>query len=114
MKAYATDRSKIRQHLQEPIGPLGSSTHSDVNIVQIISGRMATDPTVNVQETVTIGTEMMKHYESKVVHPATRRHIAGWDVEVLFLKKSACDNHKETHPSRINKSCTILLLRQFP
>ena len=50
MKADATDRSKIRQQLQEPIDPLDSSTHTDVNIVQIVSGRIATDPTVNVHE----------------------------------------------------------------
>ena len=57
MKADATDRSKIRQQLQEPIDPLYSSTPSDVNIVQIESGRtarIATDPTVNVHEAATI------------------------------------------------------------
>ena len=64
MKADATERSKIRQQLQERIFPLDSSTHSDVNIVQIISGRTATDPTVNVQEAVSMGTVMMKHCES--------------------------------------------------
>ena len=29
-----------------------------------MSGRIATDPTVNVDEAVAIGTETMKHYES--------------------------------------------------
>ena len=57
MKADATDISKIRQQLQEPIDPLDSSTHSDVNIVQIVSGRI-------VHEAVSIGTEMIKHCES--------------------------------------------------
>ena len=70
MKADATDRSKIRQQLQEPIDPLDSSTHSDVNIAQIVSGRIATDPTVNVHEAVSTGTEMMKHCESTMFHPA--------------------------------------------
>ena len=46
------------------IDPLAASTHSDVNIVQSVSGRIATDRTVNVHEAVAIGTEMMKHYES--------------------------------------------------
>ena len=40
------------------------STYSVGNIVQIVSGRIATDPTVNVHEAVVIGTEMMKQYES--------------------------------------------------
>ena len=87
VKADATDRSKIRQQLQEPIFPLDSSTYSDVNIVQIVSGRIATDPTVNVHEAVSIGTETMKHCESLVFHPAMWFHIAGWDLEELFLKK---------------------------
>ena len=64
MKADASDRSIIRQQLQKPIDPLDSSTHSDVNIVQIVSGRIATDPAVNVHEAGSIGTEMMKHCES--------------------------------------------------
>ena len=53
-KAGATDRSNIRQQLQEPIDPLDSTTHSVVNIVYIVSGRIATDPTVNVHEAVSI------------------------------------------------------------
>ncbi len=61
VKADATDRSKIRQQLQGPIFPLDSSTYSDVNNVQIVSGRIATDPTVNAHE---VGTEVMKHCES--------------------------------------------------
>ena len=65
MTADATDRSKIRHNLQESIDPLYSSSHSDGNnIVQIVSGRIATDPTVNVHEAVAIGTETIKHYES--------------------------------------------------
>ena len=65
MTSYATDRSKIRHKLQESIDPLDAFTHSDGNIVQIVSGRIATDPTVNVHEAVAIGTEVMEHYESK-------------------------------------------------
>ena len=61
MKADATDRSKIRQQLQQPIDPLESSTHSGVTSFQIVSGRIATDPTVNAHE---VGTEVMKHCES--------------------------------------------------
>ena len=64
MTADATDKSNIRHKLQESIDPLDASTHSDGNIVQIVSGRIATDPTVNVHEAVAIGTETMKHYES--------------------------------------------------
>ena len=64
MTSYATDRSKIRHKLQESIDPLDALTNSDGNIVQIVSGRIATDPTVNVHEAVAIGTEVMKHYES--------------------------------------------------
>ena len=64
MTSDATDRSRIRHKLQESIDPLNPSAHSDGNIVQIVSGRIATDPTVNVHEAVAIGTEMMKHYES--------------------------------------------------
>ena len=64
MKADATDRSKIRQQLQEPIDPLDSSTHSDVNIVQAVSGRISTDPTANVHEAGSKGTGMMTYCES--------------------------------------------------
>ena len=39
--ADATDISKFRQQLREPIDPLDSSTHSCVNIVQIVIGRIA-------------------------------------------------------------------------
>ena len=38
MTADATDKSNIRHKLQESIDPLDASTHSDVNIVQIVSG----------------------------------------------------------------------------
>ena len=79
MKADATDRSEIGQQLQEPIFPLDSSTYSDVNIVQIYGGRIATDPTVNIHEAVSMGTDTMKHCESQVFHP-------GWDLEEHFLK----------------------------
>ena len=64
MTADATDTSKIRHKLQDSIDPLDSSTHSDGNIVQIVSARIATDANVNVHEAVAIWTEMMKHYES--------------------------------------------------
>ena len=64
MKADETDRSKIRQRLQEPIDLLDSSSHSYVNIVQIVSDGIATDPTVVVHEAVSIGTGTMKHCES--------------------------------------------------
>ena len=64
MTADATDRSKIRHKLQESIDPLDSSTYSDGNIVQIVSGRITTHTIVNVHEAVAIGTETMKHYES--------------------------------------------------
>ena len=64
MIADATDRSKNRHRLQESIDPLDASTHSDGNIVQIVSGRIAVDLTVNVHEAVAIETEMMRQYES--------------------------------------------------
>ena len=47
-------KAKIRHKLQKSIDPLDVSTHSDDNIVQIVSGRIATDPTVNVHEAVAI------------------------------------------------------------
>ena len=51
MTADATDKSKIKQELQGPIDPHDWSTHSDGNIVQIVSGRIATtDPTMNVMK----------------------------------------------------------------
>ena len=56
MTAYATDRSNIRHKLPEMIDPLDASTHSYGNIVKIVSGRITTDPTVNVHEAVAIGT----------------------------------------------------------
>ena len=40
------------------------SMHLLGNTVQIVSGRIAPDPTVNVHEAVAIGTEMVKQYES--------------------------------------------------
>ena len=64
MTADATDRSKIRHKLQESIDPLDSSTHSDGNIVQSVSGKRANDPTVNIHEAVAVGTDMVKLYES--------------------------------------------------
>ena len=63
MTADFTDRSKIRRKLQESIDPLDASTHSDGNIVEIVSGRINSDPTVIVHEAVAIGTQKMKHYE---------------------------------------------------
>ena len=54
MTADATDKSKIRHKLQESPDPLDAPTHSDDNIVQIVSGRIATDPTVDVHEAVAI------------------------------------------------------------
>ena len=63
MTADATDGSKIGHKLQESIDPLDAATHLDGNIVHIVSGRITTDPTVNVHEGVAIGTQKMKHYE---------------------------------------------------
>ena len=57
MTAEAMDRSKINNYRSRSI-------HSDGNTVPIVSGRIATDPTVDVHEAVAIGTEMMKQYES--------------------------------------------------
>ena len=57
MTPEATDRSKINYYRSRSI-------HSDGNIVLNLSGRIATDPTVDVHEAVAIGTEMMKQYES--------------------------------------------------
>ena len=48
--------------MSRSIDPLDASTHSDGNVVQIVSSRIATGPTVSVNEAVVIGTEMMKHY----------------------------------------------------
>ena len=57
MTADATDRSKIKHKLHESIDPLDSSTHSDANIVQIARrGRIATGPSMDVHEAVSIGT----------------------------------------------------------
>ena len=64
MTADAADRSKIREKLQESIDPLDPSSHPHGNLVQIVSGRIESDPTVNVHESVSIGTEKMKQYES--------------------------------------------------
>ena len=64
MTANATGRSNIRHKLHESIDPLDASTHSDGNVVQIVSSRIATGPTVSFNEAVVIGTEMMKLYES--------------------------------------------------
>ena len=57
MTADAADISKIRHKLQESIDTLDAPTHSDGDIVQIVSGRIATtDPTANVHEAVAVGT----------------------------------------------------------
>ena len=74
---------------------------------------VATDPTVNVYEAVSIGTETMTHSESPVFHPAMCFHIAGWDLEELFLKVHATTITK-THIQVGLERCTILLLRHFP
>ena len=47
MTADATNRSKIMQSLQESIDQLDSPTYSYGNIVQIVIGIIATDPTVS-------------------------------------------------------------------
>ena len=57
MAAGVADRSKIKQKLQESIDPRDSSTHSDSNNVQIVSARIATDPTVKVLK---LGREEMR------------------------------------------------------
>ena len=64
MTANATGRSNIRHKLHESIDPLDASTHSDGNVVQIVSSRIATGPTVSVHDAVVIGTEMTKRCES--------------------------------------------------
>ena len=64
MASDAVDRKKIREKLQDSIDPLDPSSHSHGDLVHVVSGRITTDPTVNVHESVSIGTEMMKQYES--------------------------------------------------
>lgn len=57
----SNDRAKSEK-LQETVDPLKPVAHSEVSddIVQIVSGRKAIEPTVNVHETVAIGQQMMK------------------------------------------------------
>ena len=56
------DQISGTNYMSRSIDPLDASTHSDGNVVQIVSSRIATGPTVSVNEAVVIGTEMMKHY----------------------------------------------------
>lgn len=84
----AKDRAKIRQKLRESIDPLDPSSHPSEAFIQIVSGRITTDPVINVHDTVSIGQDMMTKYESswpqgfndvlhKQVHTLaeTKRHI---------------------------------------
>lgn len=64
MASDAVDHKKIREKLQDSIDPLDPSSHSHGDLVHVVSSRITTDPTVNVHESVSIGTEMMKQYES--------------------------------------------------
>jgi len=66
MTSDANDRAKIGQKLQESVDPLDPSAHPEAtgSIVQIVSGRIATDATVNVHDALAIGQKMMKDYET--------------------------------------------------
>ena len=95
IRTDAQDRSKIRQKFQESVDPLASSSHPDAaGIIQIVSGRICADTTVNIDEAVSIG-EMMEQYERtwpggfydtipKKVHTmnVTKKHVQVGETKV--------------------------------
>ena len=54
----AQDGAKIEDELQESVDALDPSTHPKDTIIQIVNGKIATDPGINVHEAVSIGQEM--------------------------------------------------------
>ena len=65
MISDANDRSKIRLKLKQSVDPLAPSTHNKDSLIHIVSGRLITEDTVNVDNALSIGKQAMKDYESK-------------------------------------------------
>ncbi|KAL8560458.1 hypothetical protein ACOMHN_054361 [Nucella lapillus] len=61
----ASDRAKIQERLSTCIDILDTSKHPKTGLVNVYSGRIIDDPTVNVHEAVKIGTEQQKAFEGK-------------------------------------------------
>ena len=59
----ANDRGNIQQKLEMCIDPLNSDNHID-GIVNIVTGRIAPDAVINVDNSVAIGKEQMKQFET--------------------------------------------------
>ena len=55
IKEDAADRAKIRETLSTCIDILDTSKHPDTGLINVFSGRVIDDPTVNVHEAVEIG-----------------------------------------------------------
>ncbi|KAL8582263.1 hypothetical protein ACOMHN_037020 [Nucella lapillus] len=65
IKDDASDRAKIQERLSTCIDILDTSKHPETGLVNVYSGRIIDDPTVNVHEAVKIGTEQQKAFEGE-------------------------------------------------
>ena len=59
----AKDRGNIQQKLEMCIDPLNSDNHPD-GIINIVTGRIAPDAVINVDNSVAMGKEQMKQFET--------------------------------------------------
>ena len=59
----AKDRGNIQQKLEMCIDPLNSDNHPD-DIFNIVTGRIAPDAVINVDNSVAMGKEQMKQFET--------------------------------------------------
>ena len=65
IKEDAADRAKIQERLSTCIDILDTSQHPKTGLVNVYSGRIIDDPTVNVHEAVKIGTEEQTAFEGE-------------------------------------------------
>ena len=95
MKADAKDRKVLRDKVELSIDPLDPAQHED-GLVNVVTGKVVTHPSVNVNDAVTLGENQMNAFEkswpsgfhdtiSKTVRTmaVTKNHLKVGDVKVF-------------------------------
>ena len=70
---HETDRSILRKKLEISIDIFDPSQHSKEGLVNIVTGKVITDPGVNVNDSSQIGKNKMKDFESSLPNGFTNQ-----------------------------------------
>ena len=104
MKADSADRLKIREALSTCIDVFDSETHRHDSLINIFSGQIVDDKSVNADESVKIGTEQWSEYEKhwpQGFHCKISKKVKSMSVIVKQRMKSGPGTHENVNTELI-------------